>query len=71
MANLDYYRCPQCNAVCADGSDDDWQITCAKCHTSFSSVRQNPVSSEEVQSIISDESYKKTVFGAWEAYYRN
>lgn len=60
-------RCPQCDAACVDGHDEDCQIYCAKCGYSFvpkSFVRMTDAEYKE----FTQKAKRRFDKGGWTAY---
>ena len=60
--------CPLCNALCVEGEDDDFQVSCAACgHTFNGKLASTMVLSEEFLL----RNYHKLTRAAWIAYVSN
>ena len=60
--------CPLCNALCEEGLDEDFQVTCAACgHTLHGKKAGTMVLSKEYLL----QNYHKLSTGAWVAYVSN
>ena len=60
-------KCPECKAICLLGNDEDGQVHCAKCRTTFLPNEKTRVTAEELEA-ISHDSTKEHVKGGWFAY---
>ena len=47
IVHVELTKCPKCRATCVVGSDDDFQVLCAHCGTSFGIKKSWEVSNEE------------------------
>ena len=50
-AKIETARCPQCNALCLNGHDEDNQIYCANCGKSFKPQSYISLSLEEFKAM--------------------
>ena len=62
-------KCPKCKATCVVGSDDDFQVFCAHCHTTFKWEREETISTSEYRD-RTERTDEYFVVGPWEAFYK-
>lgn len=65
--SVELARCPQCNALCVNGHDDDRQIFCAKCGRSFIPKSYEEMTDEEYREMAAKATCKH-VRSSWVAY---
>ena len=60
-------NCPNCNAICINGHDDDNQIFCAKCGRTFLPANYIRKTENEYKKLI--EGATKHMRGGWTAFF--
>lgn len=67
MVRIELTKCPKCGATCVVGFDEDFQVLCACCKTSFSVGKTKEISVEEFRNLKKD---AKEYFesGGWMAF---
>ncbi len=60
-------HCPKCGAICREGHDDDGQVFCAFCKTSFTPTSTEKISQKEYIEELENAAEIKNDSG-WVAY---
>ena len=60
-------ECPSCHAICDVGSDEDFQVFCAKCKRSFK-LRVTRLVTKNEHKQIEMEAYVTHKYSGWTAY---
>ena len=60
--------CTNCGAVCLGGHDDDGQIFCAKCQTTFKPAEINEMTKQDFNDSIVEKAEEKFERSGWIAY---
>lgn len=69
MERIEITKCPNCGVTCKIGNDDDFQVFCACCRSSFKpSDDKTAVISAEEYSMMIRTAQQVYCLNAWEAF---